>query len=94
MISSTPASAPMTHYRRFASTDRLLHGFLMFSFLGLAFTGMPLLFSYEPWAARLARIFGGFHAAGLIHRSSIPAAFATSGPTSKQNWQMHGPVAA
>ena len=30
------------HYRRFTRTDRLLHGVLMFSFLGLAFTGMPL----------------------------------------------------
>ena len=26
----------------------------MFSFLGLAFTGLPLLFSHEEWAARLA----------------------------------------
>ena len=68
MTGSTPASAPMTHYRRFELTDRLLHGFLMFSFLGLAFTGMPLLFSYEPWAASLARVFGGFYAAGLIQR--------------------------
>jgi len=70
MTSSTPANAAVTatHYRRFERTDRLLHGFLMFSFLGLAFTGMPLLFSHEPWAASLARIFGGFDAAGLIHR--------------------------
>ena len=74
MTSSTPTGTPpsvpmtVTHYRRFERTDRLLHGFLMFSFLGLAFTGMPLLFSHEPWAASLARIFGGFHAAGLIHR--------------------------
>jgi len=71
MSSSTPANAPVTptHYRRFERTDRLLHGFLMFSFLGLAFTGMPLLFSHEAWAARLARIFGGFDAAGNIHRA-------------------------
>ena len=55
----------VTHYRRFERAERLLHAFLMFSFLGLAFTGMPLLFSFEPWAARLARIFGGFTAAGL-----------------------------
>jgi cytochrome b subunit of formate dehydrogenase len=68
-VTSTPAIATTTHYRRFARTDRLLHGFLMFSFLGLAFTGMPLLFSYEPWAATLARIFGGFEAAGIIHRT-------------------------
>jgi cytochrome b subunit of formate dehydrogenase len=58
----------VTHYRRFTRTDRLLHGVLMFAFLGLAFTGMPLLFSYEPWAARLARLFGGFTAAGIMHR--------------------------
>jgi cytochrome b subunit of formate dehydrogenase len=57
-----------THYRRFDRADRLLHGFLMFSFLGLAFTGLPLLFSHEAWAAALARIFGGFERAGTIHR--------------------------
>ncbi|MCX6551723.1 MAG: hypothetical protein NTY02_12100 [Acidobacteria bacterium] len=57
-----------THYRRFDRADRILHGCLMFSFLGLAFTGLPLLFSHEVWAARLARLFGGFDAAGTIHR--------------------------
>jgi cytochrome b subunit of formate dehydrogenase len=57
-----------THYHRFSRTERLLHGFLMFSFLGLAFTGLPLLFSHEPWAATLARVFGGFASAGVIHR--------------------------
>jgi cytochrome b subunit of formate dehydrogenase len=58
-----------THYRRFHRADRLLHGFLMFSFLGLAFTGLPLLFSHETWAATLARFFGGFRSAGIIHRA-------------------------
>jgi cytochrome b subunit of formate dehydrogenase len=80
MTGGTPATAPTTHYRRFDRTDRVLHGFLMFSFLGLAFTGMPLFFSYEPWAASLARILGGFHAAGLIHRfcaTVMIAVFAT-----------------
>jgi cytochrome b subunit of formate dehydrogenase len=57
-----------SHYRRFHRADRLLHGFLMFSFLGLAFTGLPLLFSHETWAATLARFFGGFRSAGIIHR--------------------------
>ncbi len=59
---------PHTHYRRFDRADRLLHGCLMFSFLGLAFTGLPLLFSHEAWAASLARFFGGFDSAGTIHR--------------------------
>jgi cytochrome b subunit of formate dehydrogenase len=58
-----------THYRRFGRTERLLHGFLMFSFLGLAFTGLPLLFSHQAWAATLARFFGGFDSAGTIHRT-------------------------
>jgi cytochrome b subunit of formate dehydrogenase len=57
-----------THYRRFGREERLLHGFLMFSFVGLAFTGLPLLFSHEPWAATLARFLGGFESAGTLHR--------------------------
>jgi cytochrome b subunit of formate dehydrogenase len=71
MSAQAPAggdAATYTHFRRFDRADRLLHGFLMFSFLGLAFTGLPLLFSHEPWAATLARFFGGFTSAGVIHR--------------------------
>jgi cytochrome b subunit of formate dehydrogenase len=71
MSAQAPAGghvATHTHYRRFHRTDRLLHGFLMFSFLGLAFTGLPLLFSHQEWAATLARFFGGFSIAGNIHR--------------------------
>jgi cytochrome b subunit of formate dehydrogenase len=40
----------------------------MLSFLGLAFTGMPLLFSDAPWAARLASLLGGAWFAGRLHR--------------------------
>jgi cytochrome b subunit of formate dehydrogenase len=65
---ATSATPHYTHYRRFDRVDRVLHGFLMFSFLGLAFTGLPLLFSHEAWAARLARILGGFQTAGTLHR--------------------------
>ena len=67
MSAQAPAGghvATHTHYRRFHRTDRLLHGFLMFSFLGLAFTGLPLLFSHQAWAATLARFFGGFSSRG------------------------------
>jgi cytochrome b subunit of formate dehydrogenase len=55
-------------YQRFDKYNRLLHGVLMLSFLGLAFTGLPLLFSDAPWAAALAALFGGAHAAGILHR--------------------------
>ncbi len=66
-----------TLYLRFDTYNRLLHGVLMFSFLGLAFTGLPLLFSDVPWAARLASLFGGAHAAGIIHRVFASLMIAT-----------------
>ncbi len=56
-------------YVRFDRYHRVLHGLLMLSFLGLALTGLPLLFSDAPWAATLARLFGGFHTAGILHRT-------------------------
>jgi cytochrome b subunit of formate dehydrogenase len=53
---------------RFDRYHRLLHGFLMLSFLGLAGTGLPLLFSETRWAAVVARMWGGFVVAGVLHR--------------------------
>jgi len=55
-------------YRRFDRYHRALHAVMMVSFLGLAFTGLPLLFSDTGWAATLARLEGGFSAAGVLHR--------------------------
>ena len=40
----------------------------MLSFLGLAATGLPLIFSDEPWARRMASILGSFEVAGWMHR--------------------------
>jgi cytochrome b subunit of formate dehydrogenase/uncharacterized protein with PIN domain len=54
--------------RRFQPLHRNLHLTVIFSFLGLALTGMTLKFSYAPWAKVLARLLGGFEGAGLIHR--------------------------
>lgn len=54
--------------RRFDSVDRLLHGFLMLSFLGLAATGLPLIFSDQEWARRMTAILGSFEVAGWLHR--------------------------
>ena len=53
---------------RFDRATRILHIIVMTTFLGLAATGMPLLFSDAPWARMLAVLFGGFHGAGLVHR--------------------------
>ena len=56
------------HVLRFDRLDRTLHGFLMLSFLGLASTGMPLLFNDAAWAGRLARLLGGFGVTHRLHR--------------------------
>jgi cytochrome b subunit of formate dehydrogenase len=62
---------------RFDRYDRLTHGFLMLSFLGLAGTGMPLLFSDQRWAWWLSRLWGGFVAAGVLHRIFAAILMAT-----------------
>jgi cytochrome b subunit of formate dehydrogenase len=54
--------------RRFRKIDRVNHAIIIVSFFGLTLTGMPLLFSDQPWAAVLAGLFGGAHAAGVFHR--------------------------
>jgi cytochrome b subunit of formate dehydrogenase len=56
------------YVRRFRRFHRNLHLMVVSSFLGLAATGMILKFSYAPWARVVARLVGGFEAAGLIHR--------------------------
>jgi cytochrome b subunit of formate dehydrogenase len=56
------------HFKRFDAKTRALHIVIMGTFLGLAATGMPLLFSEAPWARLLAQLFGGFRGAGLVHR--------------------------
>jgi cytochrome b subunit of formate dehydrogenase len=64
-----PAGATGTVFvRRFDRIDRTLHALLMISFLGLAATGLPLLFSQSGWASTFAHALGGFEAAGTIHR--------------------------
>jgi cytochrome b subunit of formate dehydrogenase len=68
MQETAAAPGPPVEFRRFDVYNRLLHGVLMFSFMGLAFTGMPLLFNDAPWAMRLAAAFGGGRSAGIIHR--------------------------
>ena len=66
---SATAPGAMRHVTRFSRTDRILHGFLMLSFLGLALTGLPLLFSHAPWASRLSGLLGGPVVASVLHRT-------------------------
>jgi cytochrome b subunit of formate dehydrogenase len=58
----------MRYVRRFDTFHRITHIGLMFSFLGLALTGMPLLFHDAGWASWVARLLGGLYVAGRVHR--------------------------
>ena len=63
------ASAEQTRYfKRFGAVDRALHGLLMIAFLGLAATGLPLLFNDTAWARRITHFLGSFEVAGWLHR--------------------------
>jgi len=64
-------------YVRFPHHYRILHACMICSFLTLALTGLSLKFSYTPWAARLARLLGGFETAGYIHRFAAVVMFGT-----------------
>ena len=67
-LKRTHATESPVHVRRFPTLYRNLHIAVIVSFLGLALTGMTLKFSYMTWAWWLARLLGGFEAAGFIHR--------------------------
>jgi cytochrome b subunit of formate dehydrogenase len=56
------------YYRRFNTTQRIMHVVMIVSFFILALTGMALKFSYMGWAVVLSRILGGFDTMGLLHR--------------------------
>jgi cytochrome b subunit of formate dehydrogenase len=73
----TQTSRAERHFHRFTPFQRRLHLALMTSFLGLAATGLPLLFSAAPWAGWLSRLFGGFEMAGRLHRVFATIMLAT-----------------
>jgi cytochrome b subunit of formate dehydrogenase len=56
------------YYFRFSLGIRLLHGLLIFSFLGLVATGMPLRYNLAGWAVWLSHALGGFGVMGFFHR--------------------------
>lgn len=65
---SKPVAIGGRHVRRFGRFERIQHGFLMLSFLGLAATGMPLYFSSSGWAQWLSQAMGGYAVTGTLHR--------------------------
>ena len=54
--------------RRFTRLNRINHGLVVITFLGLSATGIPLAFAGEDWAPSLAWVFGGIEMAGIWHR--------------------------
>jgi cytochrome b subunit of formate dehydrogenase len=66
---ATVTEARGVHLLRFDRYDRMLHGLLMTSFLGLSLTGLPLLFADERWAFRIARALGGYGVTSVLHRT-------------------------
>jgi len=66
--SAGAAGAAQRYYRRFTPVERIMHAFLMITFVGCALSGLPLIYAERAWAQTLARLLGGFEGAGLIHR--------------------------
>jgi len=53
---------------RFTPLNRVLHIFMIISFLLLAITGMAVKFSYMGWANFVVKLMGGVETAGYLHR--------------------------
>ena len=53
---------------RFRPFDRFLHGLVVFSFLLLVATGMPLKFYETGWARLMVRAMGGVEVTAVLHR--------------------------
>jgi cytochrome b subunit of formate dehydrogenase len=64
------------YLRRFSPTERITHAMVVVSFFGLVITGVPLHFSYAPWALTVIGFLGGVRAAGIIHRLCAVITFA------------------
>jgi cytochrome b subunit of formate dehydrogenase len=69
-VTAARARASVRHYRRFGPAERVMHVFIMITFIGLALTGVPLLFADHDWAVALVKLLGGFEGAAMIHRVS------------------------
>lgn len=73
-VGMTNTTAPVArattgrYYHRFGPIERVMHAFLMLTFIGCAITGVPLLFADHAWATVLVKFMGGFRGAALIHR--------------------------
>jgi cytochrome b subunit of formate dehydrogenase len=56
------------YVRRFSLPHRITHVTLVISFLGLAATGLPLMYNYTAWGKILEGILGGVEVTRYFHR--------------------------
>jgi formate dehydrogenase gamma subunit len=64
-MSNTPQ-----HYDRFNLAQRIEHIILLVSFTALSITGLPQMFSLQPWATFMIDAMGGIETVRIIHRTS------------------------
>jgi len=64
-MSNTPHEYP-----RFNLAQRIEHIILLVSFTVLSITGLPQMFSLQPWAAFMIDAMGGIETVRIIHRTS------------------------
>ena len=57
-------------YHRFDLYQRIEHIVLLISFTALSVTGLPQMFSQQPWAAFMIQAMGGIETVRIIHRAS------------------------
>ena len=56
------------HYHRFDIFQRSEHIVLLLSFTVLAITGLPQMYSQQPWATTMILGMGGIETVRIIHR--------------------------
>ncbi len=64
---------------RFPKRHRLTHVLIIISFLGLAATGLPLMYSFTDWGKWLVEIHGGLGVTRFIHRACAIITFVYAG---------------
>jgi len=60
-------AAEQTGLMVFPPIHRVVYGVILLSFLALLCTGLPLKYSSQPWAQRLAPLMGGFASTSVWH---------------------------
>jgi cytochrome b subunit of formate dehydrogenase len=76
---AAPKEESKKYIQRFSRKQRITHVFVIVSFIILALTGMMLKFAHMDWAKFLARVMGGVHNAGVLHRIGAVITFGYFG---------------